>query len=289
MVVCIYDNLWWPFGAHLLNVKWRMIDCIQKNNKFYYLNNNSKVFPNNKITDFFEDWNDDISNEKDITYPKCNDAYVFMRNRFCPKSYKSIYDFHSAILKKIYRPNIMVQQWLNENIFLNKIKDMDYIAVHIRWTDKVAGNCKETNFIGLHEYLDRCIITRNKYNINNVVICSDTQEGIDKLKELNEDSKYKFKIFYNDTEDRCPNKPELSIVQNINNVSNERQKIEYLYAFSNINTLINSHTVIGNYDSCFCLIAIQIRNKIDKDMNVNKGVPRYGIDRFRPKGQKAIM
>ncbi len=237
------------------------------------MNNYSSIFENNKITDFFENWCDQIDENDTIVDKNCGQEII--DNEYYPSDFNSINDFHQHILMKIYKPNSFVKKYLSENIFLNKISELKYIAVHIRWSDKINGSAKETEYIPLDKYLNLCIDIRNKSNINNIVVCSDTNEGIHELIRINNENKYNFNIIYDSDEDRLPNSPEKSFVQNIYNIDRERQKLEYLYAFKNTSTLLNFYAIVANFDSCFVLISVQLRNN-KNDMNVTNKTPIWG-------------
>ena len=112
-----------------------------------------------------------------------------------------------------------------------------------------------------------------------MVVCSDTYEAISEIKKLNDDPKYGFNVLYDENEIRCNNTSHDSVIYRGNNgqMTFNQLRSEYLTCFTNMEVLINAAYVVENYDSGFCLVAVQIRNKQDGDKNVNTRKPIFGI------------
>jgi hypothetical protein len=289
--------LWWAFGSHLLNIKWAMIHAIKNNYLFFYRDNNNQVFVNDRITTYFEDLSDIDENyliTNDIFYGDCviYDKIITMeelipeRFSYKPESFNSIKEFHQHLMKKIYRPNDFVKDNINNNNLIKHLRDnkIQYIGMHIRLSDKVSGPNKETEYIDLKNYLDECIKIRNNCGINNIVICSDTDYGIEFIKAENDKLENRFNIYYNN-EHRADNNWKCSATHIINNSFVDKDILvqEYLICFINFQLLLEANILVGNFDSGFILSAVEYRNN-GIDINVNKvNPPMYGIDGLEKK------
>lgn len=66
------DNLWWPFGSHILHVKWAIIRAMYNNAHFIYDTNTHTVFPNGDVSYYFEKWSDvSCNNDNDEINTMC--------------------------------------------------------------------------------------------------------------------------------------------------------------------------------------------------------------------------
>lgn len=277
----VVKNLWWPFGAHLLHMKWAYINSLMNGYNFFYKYNDSPVFIDGKIDHYYESLNSISENELQNSiqiHHNPDHSNLNLRGHYFPNEYANAHDFHSDILKKIYQPKEYIQKIINSNSLLNNLKcnDIKYIALHIRLGDKVNGHMKETNAIPLCEYFNKCKEVKEKYGLTTIVICSDTSDGLEEILELN--SNNEFQLLFND-ENRNKNIWSESIVQKVLNGYNDREKleIEYLNCFINYELLLNSEIIIGNWDSCFCLVPVEMRNN-KKDININQSnSPIWGI------------
>ena len=280
-------NLWWPFGAHILHVKWSMIRAMYNNANFIYDTNVNVVFPNGDVSYYFEKWSDIPCNDDEIITIEPFDArershVPRILTEYVAPGYNTIEDMHSDILRRrVYVPSPMVREHLASHAFLKTIHNLDgkYICMHVRWSDKIQGPDKETDFIPLTVYLDACDEVRMNTGIQTVVVCSDTYEAVSEIKKVNDDPKYGFNVLYDENEIRSKNTSHDSVVQRGNNgrMTFDQLRSEYLACFVNMELLINSASVVGNYDSGFCLVAVQMRNKPDSDKNVNMNKPLFGI------------
>lgn len=278
--VLLVTRLWWPFGAHLLHMKWAYINALMNGYDFFYKYNNWPAFIDGKMDHYFENVNtineSELSSRTLIHYtPTHND--VNTRGHYLPNEYTDAEEFHSSIFKTIYHPNNRVQTIINSNELINMLKENNirYIAVHIRLGDKVNGPAKETDFIPIEKYFDKCKELKNKYGLDTIVICSDTSCGLENFKLLN--SNNEFKILFNN-EPRPKNVWDESLVQVLDKL-NDTDKIEAAYfdCFINFQLLLNSEIIVGNWDSCFCIVPVEMRNN-KKDVNVNdNNNPVFGI------------
>lgn len=280
--VLIAENLWWPFGAHLLHMKWAYIHSLIHGYDFFYKYNNQGVFIDGTVDYYYESISNvdenELCNRIKVEYGCRNENLSENeRGHFVPVQYQNATDFHSSILKTIYRPTISIQRIINDNSLVKKIKSdsIKYIALHIRLGDKISGPAKETNYIPIEEYFNKCKEVKDLYGINTIVVCSDTSDGLEKIISLN--TKNEFQILFND-EYRSRNVWNESIVQKVNMGYNDKTQleIEYLNCFINYELLLNSEIIIGNWDSGFCLVPVEMRNN-KKDINVNNNAPIWGV------------
>lgn len=283
---CFYiENVWWPFGAHILHVKWAILRAMYNNAKFVYNKNSATVFPSGNVEHYFESWNDVPSPDDETIVIEVAEPHKeshILREYVAP-NYNTVEEMHMDILRnRVYRPSEMVREYLSTHSFLNMVRNLPskYIAMHVRWSDKIQGSGKETQYIPLTVYLDACVDARGKTGINTLVICSDTYEAITELLKLNMESKYTFDIMYDENELRSKNTAQDSVVfrGHHGQLSFQQLESEYMTCFVNIEILLHAAVVIGNYDSCFCLIAVQMRNTPGMDKNVNTKPPIFGIN-----------
>ncbi len=283
--ILFVENLWWPFGAHLLHTKFAYIYALKNNLYFFYKYNTFPVFFYFDYT--IEHFYESISNIHESDFfgkemIKYNSVEV---NEECkwiykPDEFQTVKDFHQNILKKIYKPNEMVKNHINNNKLYRYLKDnnIKYIGMHIRLSDKTGGNFKETDYIDLDIYLNKCLELCEKYKIKTIVVCSDTTDGLNKILEYNKKLNNEIEILYNTQENRCKDDWRESVVYRTANLiaSPKEMKDEYLTAFVNFEYLLNAEIIVGNWDSCFILMATEYRNN-NLDININtKNSPRWG-------------
>ena len=278
--VLVVQNLWWPFGSHLYHTKFSLIYALKNGYNFFYKYNNYPCFKNKTIEDYYET----ISNVKE------EELYNYIQEDYNPRhletsqelhnwkpdNYTSWDEFQSDIIKYIYKPNTFVRKYLEKNSLLNKITNqkLQYIGMHVRWSDKTAGRFAETIPIDIEIYFNKCIEIREKYNINLIILCCDTTDAIEIVNRAND--KYKFEIIWNTEEKRCSNNWLESVVQrcNFNNITSHELEEEYLTAFVNFEILLNSFAIVANFDSGFALVAAEYRNN-NKDIHIRDTMPRF--------------
>jgi hypothetical protein len=276
-------EVWWPFGAHLLGVK-DMIACALANGfKYIYKYNKFLVFHDQRVETYYEliancTENDLINPENKIySLNELLDLYPYKKClSYLPENFKTIEAYQQYLMKLVYKPNKMVKSYIQNNKLLNYLKDRAYIGLHIRLSDKVAGPAAETLMIPIEKYMDQCSVVRNKLNINDLVLCSDTIDAIDKVIELNK--YYKFNVLYNQEETRCINDWTHSIVQRTkeNKTTHEELKKDYMNCFINMELLLKSTAIVGNFDSGFVFSAVLLRNN-PIDSNVNDRLPIFSV------------
>jgi len=177
-----------------------------------------------------------------------------------------------------------MQQIIDSNEFIKRISDTvqnNYIAMHVRWSDKIHGSNAETCFIALQEYMKHAVSTRDKNpHIDTIVLCTDNTEAFDQLKIENAKLERPFTILYNDNEERSQNNMQDAIVQKAirNQVDQARLVREYENGFVNFEIMIKSYCIIANFDSGYCLVPVQIRNMPQRDINVRGVKPIWGFN-----------
>ena len=285
MTTLVTEDLWWPFGAHLLHVKWAYIQAIKNGYAFFYKKNGSRVFfRGNTVHHYYEDISTiqepDIDPNNIVKYEYLKE-HVEERYAYKPDEYATIEEFHQSLLHKIYKPNAYIFTILNNNALYRKIKDenLQYIGMHIRLSDKVWGPSMETNYIDMKLYADKCIEMCNTHNIKHIVLCCDTNEAVEYITNYNQSLHNDITILYNTDETRCPNDFRESAVWRIQSgyMSNEELEREYFAGFFNFEYLLNAYAIVGNWDSCFILSASEYRrNTLDYNINT-ANPPRWGI------------
>lgn len=281
MIFYRIEDLWWPFGAHLLHIKWSIIRAMYNNAKFIYEKNSNAMFPGGDVSHYFEKWSDVPSPDDEIVQiqpinPCYHEPHMF--TQYVAPGYVTIEEMHSAILRRVYRPSEMVQRHLAGHKFLTSLNER-YIGMHVRWSDKIQGSAKETEFIPISVYLDACNEVRDSTGVSTVVLCSDTYDAISEVEKHNSEPQYRFNIVYNADEIRSKNTAVDSVVHRAHTgqLSQSELEAEYLTCFVNMKILIDAVSIVGNYDSCFCLVAVQIRNTPERDKNVKTGKAVYGL------------
>ena len=282
MLVYQVENLWWPFGSHLLHVKWNIIKAKKLGAKLVYKHNNHLTFPQNNVEYYFQDWSDTVNDNDVVQNVHASlDTRDIVNNYFHP-DYKSVVDMHCSIMRQIYKPSHIMQNIIDNHVFLKSVKEVvQYIAMHVRWSDKVIGSNAETSYIALSEYMKHAEITRtNNPEIRTIVLCTDNTEAFDQLVKENAKLNDPFIIKYNDLEERSKNTMEDAIVQKAicNMVDQDRLVREYENGFINFEIMINSYCIIANFDSVYCLVPVQIRNMPNRDINVRGIKPIWGFD-----------
>lgn len=274
MTTCIVKDLWWPFGSHLIHYKYSVIYAEKNQFSYFYKYNYNHVFPDGVIHYYFENISTCI--ESDIVHSTMYLPEVKYLLSYKPDQYDTIDEYHSDVLKRIYKPTQLVKYHLQNTSILSELPNQ-YIGLHIRLSDKVEGPAAETDRIGIDEYLKACIRVRHIHHINDIIVCSDTVDAIKQLDNLNKINFHGFRITWNTEETRCKDNWEDSVVYRtrIGKLTRQDLEMEYLTCFVNMEILINCTVLVGNYDSCFALVAAEIRNN-HHDVNIGKSPPIFG-------------
>ena len=285
MTTLIVEDLWWPFGAHLLHVKWAYIQAIKNGYSFFYKKNGSRVFfhgntPHHYYDDISTISESDINPEK--TVPYCYEkSHLAERYAFKLDEYNTVEEFHQSLIRKIYKPNAYVRNVIENNGLYRMLKDtkLKYIGMHIRLSDKVCGPSMETQYIDMKLYADKCIELCYTHGIKHIILCCDTNEAVDYITNYNASLNNNITILYNEDESRCPNDFRESAVWRIQSgyMNDGELEQEYFTGFINFEYLLNAHAIVGNWDSCFILSAVEYRgNPLDCNINT-ANPPRWGI------------
>lgn len=285
MTVSVVENLWWPFGAHLLHTKYAYIHAQSQGFAFFYRRNTAQVFLGGTIEHYFENPStiESICIDRDqvANYDPATSSSTNERRTYKPIEFATVQEYHSHVLKTIYRPNAFVKNYLKKNQLLAQLRlhATKYIGLHIRFSDKVAGPVAETQRIDIEEYLHACLRVRELHGVNTIILCSDTIDAISQLNALNEKNAYMFDIMWNKDEPRCDDNLKHSVVYrgNTGQLSDKQLELEYLTCFVNMDILMHSEVIVGNFDSCFALVAVELRNN-PHDINVVGRTPRWGIE-----------
>lgn len=84
---------------------------------FFYKYNNFSIFINGTIDYYFESISideDKVKYKKQIKFIPY-DKNILLRGKYVPSECRSVEEFHSYVLKKIYKPNAFVQDVINKN------------------------------------------------------------------------------------------------------------------------------------------------------------------------------
>lgn len=323
MKILYCKDLWWPFGSHLTHCMYRKIFCDMNNCKFLYTKNKFPIYSDvdSKISHYFSSMSDEGISEQLIKYIEkefsnanhnnsCllefSEDYKLISSslvtydfnsvdrsfpnichsgwdKFLPSEFKSIKEYQSSIIKKISTPSEYVKNFLNNNLFIKKISQLNgnYIGIHIRWTDKVDGWVTEADFYDVDVYFKYALELRDKTNINNIVICCDNIDALNKMQDYNLSNNLSFNIYYDEEEVLPKNDWRECIFQKWANHSKDLSKENFIKDFLNgfkiYKALFESKALIGNLDSNMCLVPFIARN-CELDINIT-GNPtgRHGI------------
>jgi hypothetical protein len=285
MTTLITEGLWWPFGAHMLHTKWAYINAIKNGYHFFYKNNGNRVFfHGNTIHHYYEDFStisEDAIDQNNVVKYDYQKTHLPERYAFKPDEFESVEKFHQDLLHKIYKPNEYVRNKINSNELYQRIKteNLQYIAMHIRLSDKVWGPSMETRYIDMQLYVDKAIEMCNTHGLKTIILCCDTNEAVDFVMNYTNTLDNGIEVLYNTDETRCPNDFRESAVWRIQSgyMNEEELEREYFTGFINFEYLLNAYAIIGNWDSCFILAAAEYRcNPLD--YNINQANPaKWGI------------
>ena len=280
--VTVFKNIWWPFGSHLLNTKYVFIDAQRNGHHFFYKYNTFPAFIDGTIEHYFESMStcseDELAGLTQLTDLPANCSIPNEhRAWFDPRECASVEEYHSRVLRHLYKPNARVQSVINGNRMLEAAR-MPYIGLHIRLSDKVCGPDKETEPIDVDTYMDACVRLQKKHGINTLVVCCDTTNALEEVQRANAKRGLGFNVLWNEDEVRCHNNWEQSVVHKgrTGALTPAEFEREYMTCFVNIELLLRANFIVGNFDSCFILVAAEMRNN-PEDVNVTGRTPMFGI------------
>lgn len=314
MNILYCKDLWWPFGSHLIHIMHRKIYSDMYGYKLLYTQNNHAAYSlyGGRLSEFFASISDidnkDIIEFADKNYFNADHGQHFLLkytdeekfvesipisyteqidktawHTFKPNGYNNIEDYRSNIMKKLGTPSENIIKYLEKMTFIQEVAKLngDYIAAHIRWTDKISGWCTEADFYDVDVYFKYALELRDKTNINNIVICCDNIDALNKMQDYNLSNNLSFNIYYDEEEVLPKNDWRECIFQKWANHSKDLSKEDFIKDFLNgfkiYKALFESKALIGNLDSNMCLVPFIARN-CELDINIT-GNPtgRHGI------------
>lgn len=321
MNILYCKDIWWPFGSHLMHVMHRKIYADMHGYKLLYTHNQHPAYSlyNGKLSELFASISDiddrDIIEFADKNYFNANHLALFLLkftnekqfiestpisynqnidqcewHKFKLNEFNSIQEYQASVMKKLAEPSDQIKQYLNNKTFIKEVSSLNgnYIAIHIRWTDKVSGWCAETDFYDVDVYFKYAIETRKKYWINNIVLNCDNIEALNKFLNFNVNNNLGFNIIYDKEEHLPANDWKESIFQKSILKKGTIQAKEFindlLNGFKIYKTIFEADSVICNYYSNMALAPCVARN-CDKDINISNRVP-YAIfpGKYWPRG-----
>jgi hypothetical protein len=201
-------------------------------------------------------------------------------HEFKPDCFETIEEYRADVIKKIAEPSEEIKKYLNNLSFIREVSELNgsYIAVHIRWTDKVAGWCAETDFYDVDVYFKHCIELREKYGTNDIVLNCDNVDALSRFLDFNTNKKLNFNILYDDSESLPKNDWKECIFQKWidgSAVGTEAFVKDLLNGFKIYKTIFEADSVVCNYFSNMALAPCLARNN-KKDINVSNRLP-YSI------------
>lgn len=279
------ENLWWPFGAHIWHVALAKIHARRRGLRLYYRRNDCALFPRGEVEHYFEPFGDVTDAEVEAAAASGTLVHHLADDNiargYVPDGYGDIRAYHAEVLRSVFRPSPRIAALLSEHRFLAAVRALGgrYIAMHIRWGDKVAGASRETEMVDVGVYLDLCAAGRARSGVNALVVCADTVDGVDAVVRRNAEGGYGFDVVFDAEETRPENDWTKSFVERVRHrdpaLTPERMELEYLTCFSIMHILIECEALVGNYDSLMCMIPAKIRNRPDRDACVTGRAGRW--------------
>lgn len=312
MNILYCKDLWWPFGSHLIHMMHRKIYSDMYGYKLLYTQNNHAAYSlyGGRLSEFFASISDidnkDIIEFADKNYFNADHGQHFLLkytdeekfvesipisyteqidktawHTFKPDGYNNIEDYRSNIMKKLGTPSENIIKYLEKMTFIQEVAKLngDYIAVHIRWTDKISGWCTEADFYDVDVYFKYAVELREKYGTNNIVLNCDNIDALTKFINYNINNYLKFNIIYDKEEHLPANDWKECIFQkgilNKGAVKPKEFINDLLNGFKIYKTIFEADSVICNYFSNMALAPCIARN-CSKDINISNKIP-YAI------------
>lgn len=328
MNILYCKNIWWPFGSHLIHAMYRKIYSDMHGYKFLYTKNEHPAYSlyGGSIFELFASMSDITDSEiiefADKNYSQQADhlnlfLLKFTDNKqfedsapvnfntdicttkwheFKPDHFNTIEEYRADVMRKLAEPSNKIKEHLETIPFIKEVSklDRDYIAVHIRWTDKVNGWCTETEFYDVDVYFKHALELREKYKTNNIVLNCDNVEALDKFISYNTNNKLNFNLYYdkqenlpiNDWKECVFQKWALDKCNNVDTLVND-----LLNGFKIYKTIFEANSVVCNHFSNMALVPCIARN-CNRDVNISNK-PSYAMfpGKFQPVGTftKAVI
>jgi len=244
MKIFLTKNIWWPFGSHIYHLMQRShFADLHECDKFIYLENRHPAYAtfNGHIPSYFPNLNtpisqtiiDSIKSTEDIK-PDHDENYIISGEYTEDDTFKiNNYDFygHGDFAKKfnfndikfkdvninkyrhLFVPSESINKLLNNIKFTQQVDALNgnYIAAHVRWTDKITGWCQEGVQYSPDLYLGCINKLCEKFNTTNLVLNCDNIDAVLAFQEANK--KHNLNIIYDKDEILPENKWENSLFQ----------------------------------------------------------------------------
>jgi len=244
MKLFLTKNVWWPFGSHIFhNIVRSHFSDLHKCEKFIYLKNDHPAYTvfDGHIPSYFPNLNTPISQTildciykiKDINpdhtrnyiitgqYAENNTFRVDNYDCYSYDDFFQKFNFSNVKLKDLninkykhlFTPSESINKLLNNIKFTQQVDALNgnYIAAHVRWTDKIAGWCQEGVQYTPDLYLGYINKLCKKFNTTNLVLNCDNIDAVLAFERENE--KYNLNIIYDKDETLPENKWENALFQ----------------------------------------------------------------------------
>lgn len=231
--IFLTGNVWWPFGSHGLHCLMRLHASYKSNcDKFLYFNNNHPGYSlfENKISNYYTNISDSIepsiieflsSNNKIkpdhnknyiITLETKNnkdffikDLEIYTHNEFFEEfaiGGIKLNELNLAECAHRLEPSEQVNAIVNKMHFAKQIDHLNgnYIAAHVRWTDKVIGRSQEGIKHEPEEYLRHASDLSEKFDTKSLVLNCDNIDAVNEFKKINKKLGYNLDIIYDEEE-----------------------------------------------------------------------------------------
>lgn len=308
MNILYCKNIWWPFGSHLMHVMNRKIYADMHDCKLLYTHNEHPAYSlyGGRISELFQSMSDVTDSEiiefADKHYFQASHKKQFLLNftetskfvestlidygndidttkwhEFKPDHFNTIEEYRASVMRKLAEPSNKIKDYLQTLPFIQEVGKLngDYIAVHIRWTDKVNGSSTETDFYDVDVYFKHALDLREKYGTNNIVLNCDNTEALNKFLNYNVNSNLGFNIIYDKEESLPANSWKECLFQKwVSREITDADSLtkDLLNGFKIYKTIFEADSVICNYFSNMALAPIVARNN-KKDVNISNKPP----------------
>jgi len=244
MKIFFTTNIWWPFGSHIFHLMQRYhFADLHECDKFIYLENTHPAYAtfNGHIPSYFPNLNTPISqiiidaiksiedikpghNENYIISGEYTEGGAFKINNYDFYSHGDFYekfnfndikfkDVNINKYKHLFTPSESINKLLNNIKFTQQVDALNgnYIAAHVRWTDKITGPSQEGVQYTPDLYLGYINNLCEKFNTTNLVLNCDNIDAVLAFERENE--KYNLNIIYDKDETLPENKWENALFQ----------------------------------------------------------------------------
>lgn len=246
-------------GADLVRISKILYYCSKINSTLHMLgDDNWKLVPENgKRKNWLYYFEETIPLDYEDKYPRILDPILkCAENTEITES--DPFDCFSNILRSIYKPNAYIKQKVSNALDkFNFLDSSNYIAVHIRRGDKVAGPWREGSLIEIDEYCREIFAVLEKNpSVNYVYVATDSNNVIDEIKQK------KFPpgvtIIYDTEEIR---RDGFCYKLYSKQISDNETEDEIITFMKNMQLLVGAREIIGSRMSFFFIVAELLRNK----------------------------